>query len=161
MNSTSPVQVVQVLPGSQTAVGFGWGKQAPDDSDTTSDQDIPIEQMGDPALTLVPPSDQFRTSYTFLTPDTYERNFVNVLHRLGDDIYLDGIEIQSSDDLERVMKVHEEPIGQSDWHLTIVEVSAGPHFMSNPSGDAFGIMVYAYDRDVSYAFPGGLNLLKR
>ena len=59
------------------------------------------------------------------------------------------------------VKGHEEPIGQSDWHLTIVEVSAGPHFMSNPSGDAFGIMVYAYDRDVSYAFPGGLNLLKR
>ena len=47
------------------------------------------------------------------------------------------------------------------WQVTIVKVSAGPHQIVSLTGDTFGLMVYAYDDYVSYAYPGGMNLEKR
>jgi len=192
LESTSPIQLVQMLTGSQTAVAPTQGDEWPPQDEEPSDfspsdhepsdlspsdhepSDIPPEepeddgvdldpappQVGDPALTFVPPSAQFRDNYTFLTPDTFERNYVNVVHAPGAEIYLDGIEINDTSSPELVMKVHEEAIGASNWRLTILQVAAGPHFMMSPRNDSYGIMVYAYSRDVSYAFPGGLNLTK-
>ena len=73
---------------------------------------------------------------------------------------MDGVDIVSESDSDIVMKVHEEAVGFTEWQLTILEVAPGPHYISTPDDTPFGIMVYAYDRAVSYAFPGGLNLVK-
>ena len=185
IESTEPIQLVQLLTGSQAAVappepesepepveeddGLDESEDVEDLNDDESGEDAPDDdteaepaprQVGDPALTFVPPSAQFRQNYTFLTPDTFARNYVNVVHGPGAEIYLDGMELNDISEPDIMLKVHEESIGQSSWHLTILEVSSGPHFMTSPRNDSYGIMIYAYDRDVSYAFPGGLNLTK-
>ena len=55
-----------------------------------------------------------------------------------------------------------EAIGGSDWLLSTVSLAPGAHYIaSSQPGDKFGIMVYAYDQDVSYSFPGGLDLAKQ
>ena len=140
MSGDVPFQLVQLIVGAEAT---GAGPAA----------------MGDPAMTLVPPTDQFRTDYTFLSPETYELNMVNVIHRVGASITLDDV-LLSETPADRLL-LNSEPIGATEWVLTTIEVQPGAHFIgSAESGEKFGIMVYAYDQYVSYSFPGGLDLAK-
>jgi hypothetical protein len=51
------------------------------------------------------------------------------------------------------------PVLGEDWVFVHRAVEDGPHEVT---GDQrFGVVVYAYDDWVSYAFTGGLDLLKR
>ena len=60
------------------------------------------------------------------------------------------------------MVVDDQPVGRGDaWRLSTIKVSAGNHQIMSMTGDTFGLMVYAYDDYVSYAYPGGMNLEKR
>jgi IgGFc binding protein len=45
---------------------------------------------GDPSLVIVPPIEQFRSSYVFLTPDKYSFDFVRVIAPRGASVALDG-----------------------------------------------------------------------
>jgi hypothetical protein len=45
---------------------------------------------GDPSLVIVPPTEQHRPDYTFLTPDKYAFDFVSVVAPVDADVYLDG-----------------------------------------------------------------------
>ncbi len=104
--------------------------------------------QGDPSFTLIPPSEQFRESYVFLTPNEFERDTLTIIRRLGDEVVLD-----------------EEPVDTS-WHALVgdqwevghVEVIDGPHTVTGARG--FGIIATGYDEEVSYAFAGGLYLEK-
>jgi hypothetical protein len=108
-------------------------------------------QAGDPAFFLVPPSEQFRTEYDFLTPPTYALDFVTVTALQGVRITLDGESI----DLTEYDHGLVEGRGYIYAHIPLGD---GPHRIT---GDApFGIVVYAYDDFVSYAFTGGLDLKK-
>jgi hypothetical protein len=105
---------------------------------------------GDPAIFLVPPDQQYRREYTFLTPDTYFSDYVTIVTATGNEILLDGQPINFGDAI---------PVGGSIFQFKHVSISDGAH---QPVGRSpFGIVVYAYDDFVSYAFTGGLNLTKR
>jgi len=45
---------------------------------------------GDPSLVIVPPMEQYRPDYTFLTPDKYAFDFVSVVAPTDAGVYLDG-----------------------------------------------------------------------
>lgn len=45
---------------------------------------------GDPSLVIIPPVEQFRSSYVFLTPDKYSFDFVRIVAPRGTDVALDG-----------------------------------------------------------------------
>jgi hypothetical protein len=45
---------------------------------------------GDPSLVILPPIEQFRSSYVFLTPDKYSFDFVRIIAARGTDVALDG-----------------------------------------------------------------------
>jgi hypothetical protein len=45
---------------------------------------------GDPSLVIVPPIEQFRNSYVFLTPDKYAFDFVRIIAAPGTGVALDG-----------------------------------------------------------------------
>jgi hypothetical protein len=45
---------------------------------------------GDPSLIIVPPIEQFRNNYVFLTPDKYGFDFVRIIAPLGAEVALDG-----------------------------------------------------------------------
>jgi hypothetical protein len=66
---------------------------------------------------------------------------------------------QGDQDAPCVIEPHTQ-IGTSEWGFTILRMNDGPHLIESRSGLPVGIMVYAYDDYVSYAYPGGLDLTK-
>jgi hypothetical protein len=101
---------------------------------------------GDPSLSLAVPSAQFRTSYSFLAPESYSYNFVNVITEKGATPSLDGAPIGGTP----------SPIGSTGFQVTRLPVKGGAHSIS---GDKpFGIVVYGYGAYTSYMYPGGLDL---
>ncbi len=52
---------------------------------------------GDPSLVIVPPIEQFRTSYVFLTPDKYSFDFVRIVAPRGATIVFDGRSVDEID----------------------------------------------------------------
>ncbi|HYP87751.1 MAG TPA: IgGFc-binding protein [Polyangiaceae bacterium] len=60
-------------------------------SPSQQDANIPNSLPGgDPSLLIVPPIEQFRSSYVFLTPDKYSFDFVRIIAPRGADVALDG-----------------------------------------------------------------------
>ncbi|MCA9558136.1 MAG: IgGFc-binding protein, partial [Myxococcales bacterium] len=107
-------------------------------------------RAGDPSLFLVPPDTQYRQDYVFLAPATYAQDFVTVIAHPDATLTLDGAAVPLAD---------ATPVPGSDHVFRHVPITDGPHRIS---GDRpFGILVFAYDDFVSYAFTGGLNLGKR
>lgn len=110
---------------------------------------------GDPAFTLQVPSDQFRNQYVFLTPPTYTRDFVDVIAPMGANVVLD----------DQVQVLSTVAIGGTDFTLTSILIDDGTHVLQ--SSEPVGILVYGYGGpsgspdgvvNVSYAYPGGLDL---
>ena len=79
-----------------------------------------------------------------LTPDEYQQDYLNIIAPSGAVITLDGSPIASPD--ARV----------GGWDIYRRLVNDGVHRLSGTA--AFGLYAYGYDCDVSYAYPGGLNL---
>ena len=107
---------------------------------------------GDPAFMLSVPANQYRDHYVFLTPAGFAHNFVTVIAPSDATFELDGAAISPT---------APETIGTTGWQRFYIEMDAHatvgtPHTLSASS--EFGVQVYGYDCDVSYAFPGGLNL---
>ena len=109
------------------------------------------DRAGDPAFFLVPPEEQYRSSYSFLTPKTYFQSYVTVTIRPGFGVLLDGMPLN----LESFDYVTLDAQGVARAHIP---VEPGPHQIE--SNVPFGIVVYGYDSYVSYAYTGGLNLTK-
>ncbi len=127
---TSAMMVAQLLVG-QNFTG------SPPDGETW---------VGDPSLSLVVPSEQFRTSYTFVTPDTFLESYVNITAPLGSVVMLDGT--------QSVSKF--EAVGMSGMGVARVPVQGGQHKLEAKEG--FGIVVYGFAPYTSYMYPGGLDL---
>jgi hypothetical protein len=106
--------------------------------------------IGDPAISFLPPVEQYRSRYTFLTPSSYAWDSISVVGRLEDwdDITLDGA----------ALGVEPTALGQEGWGGASLEVGDGPHVLESSS--PIGLEVYGYDCYISYAYPGGLNLSK-
>jgi len=133
LDATGPIMVMGVISG-QATTGYlqAFGAHA-----------------GDPAIFLVPPQRQYRTEYAFLAPTTYFVDYLTVVTDPGAYIELDGVAVDLSD---------ASPIPGATQIYKHVLIEDGPHRVT--STFPFGILVYAFDDYVSYAFTGGLNLIK-
>lgn len=130
LDASAPIMVMGVISGSDS-VGFG------------------ARTAGDPGLFAVPPRRQYRNEYAFVAPTTYALDYVTVLAPTDAVLVLDGAPV----DMSRAASI----AGTSSVYLAI-PIDDGAHRIV---GDQpFGILVYAYDDWVSYAFTGGLNLVK-
>lgn len=138
LSSDAPVIVGGVLSGHQSTGLEGYGKQA-----------------GDPALFILPPSEQFRTSYSFVTAPTFKKTYAVILAQDNATVALDGQQISSRKQLE----LERVSLDGKTWRVYSIELDPGVHQLKAAS--AFGLVVYAYDDYVSYAFPGGLDLRPR
>ncbi len=105
---------------------------------------------GDPSIFLVPPDLQYRRDYTFLVPGTYENDYVTVIAERDAIVELDG---------EEVAIAEGEDIPGTQHGFVHIRLEDGPHRLAG--NRPFAIIVFAYDRYVSYAFAGGLDLGKR
>jgi hypothetical protein len=103
---------------------------------------------GDPSFTLVPPVEQYRAHYTFLSPATYLSSYVTIVAPRGESVVLDGDSVTDF-----------EPIGDTGYASATVQLDvAGDHELYSQRGVPIGIMLYGYGRYTSYMLPGGLDL---
>ena len=104
--------------------------------------------IGDPAMAVAVPVEQYRTEYSFHAPVNYTQNYVNVVAPAGAVVMLDGAALSGF-----------EAIGSTGYGLSRVPLDnsgTGTHRLS--STRAFGITVYGYGAYTSYWYAGGLNL---
>lgn len=131
LGSDRPIAVMGIISG-QASVGFL------------------AQNAGDPAIFLLPPEYQYRRDYAFLTPTTYFVDYLTVVAPPDATLTLDGQPLDMNNSIL---------VPGSTQVYKHFEVSDGPHRIE---GDQpFGILVYAYDDYVSYAYTGGQNIIKR
>jgi hypothetical protein len=102
-------------------------------------------QKGDPALAFAVPVEQFRSDYTFLTPQEYDEDYVSVVASSGAAVTLDGVDISGQ----------LSPI-DADYVGGAIQVQPGQHALLCPT--KCSVLVYGYSTAVSYLFAGGLDL---
>ncbi|HJL02118.1 MAG TPA: IgGFc-binding protein [Polyangiaceae bacterium LLY-WYZ-15_(1-7)] len=109
----------------------------------------PPADRGDPAMMVLPPREQFRSDYTFVTPSSYNastegQSYLLIVRPVGLDVSLDGSNVSAT----------WTTVG--DREVGIVPVGGGTHTME--AADTFGVFVYGMGQFTSYAYPAGLNL---
>ncbi|MFT4705143.1 MAG: hypothetical protein ACI81R_002851 [Bradymonadia bacterium] len=100
--------------------------------------------IGDPAFLWTVPTDQFLSNYIVLTPSQYIEDYLSIIVPSGATVRLDGA----------VLNAPRAALGE--WDIIRTEVSDGVHTVD--ADVPFGLYAYGYDCDVSYAYPGGMNL---
>ena len=105
------------------------------------------QRAGDPSIFLVPPRAQYRSDYPYLVPGTYESDYLTVVVDQGQTVTLDGtaVDLTGASAVRGSTRVYK--------HLPLTD---GPHRVTGSA--AFGIVVFAYDDYVSFAFAGGMDL---
>lgn len=152
--ASQPVSVVQLLVG-QAAAGISFEYPG-----------------GDPALIVIPPVDQFRSDYVFLTPATYGFDAITIVAPPDAEILLDGEPLPGT--CERSAS-DGRPLGSGEpppWiihrcALSFPEVAGdfsvrpgvqadGAHRIR--SSAPVGVVVSGFDAFVSYAYAAGMDL---
>jgi hypothetical protein len=135
---------------------------------------------GDPAFILVPPTEQWRSSYVFLTPELYAFDFFILTARAGTVFEFDKDSLPRSCEMTEVVdtvaspaatyQIYRCPLSQpiivgpddidpGEQQDGVHEIrSIDPATPGRP-GQPFGLIVYGFDAYVSYGYPGGLNLI--
>jgi len=147
-----------------SAIGFGYECQPPECSSTAQCPQghtcvtqelfpgIPgpsyCESIGDPAMMLLVPTNQWRKEYVFLTPNSYLDDYINIVAEPGTTVMLDGTELSQGGF---------QPVPGSTYRVYRTKVGDGVHVLKATGGNA-SVIVYGYDDDVSYGYPGGVGL---
>jgi hypothetical protein len=109
--------------------------------------DLYCQQIGDPALILSVPVEQFREQYVFLTPTNYLDDYINIVAQAGTQVTLDNTVMGAG---------YFTPVGDGTYQVARLKVGDGVHSLD--ASAPVGVVVYGYDDDVSYGYPGGLSL---
>ncbi|MDB4986327.1 MAG: Hemagglutinin/hemolysin-related protein [Myxococcaceae bacterium] len=104
--------------------------------------------VGDPAMGVAVPVDQYRLSYNFVSPSTYVRNYVDIIAAHDDVVTLDGKLVGAF-----------TPIGTSKYSTASVELTVpGAHEIHGLNPVGLGIVLYGLAPYTAYLLPGGLDL---
>jgi hypothetical protein len=104
---------------------------------------------GDPAFALLPPVDQFLSSYVFLAPDKYPVDYLIITHPSGLEVLLDGDPVSANPDCDV------EDLS-ADWEITRCLIEDFGHTVDAAEG--VGITVWGYGGRIAYGYTGGLDL---
>ncbi len=156
--ASEPIHVVQVNPSQDAA-------------------NVPRAMPGgDPSLLVVPPREQFRRSYVFLTPDKYAFDFVTVVAPVDAVVELDNTrlddqicEVTPADGLSNDER-GDDPLELVIYHCQLsfptIDPDTGEILPGNQddgvhrivSATPIGVTVFGFDRYVSYAYAAGTDL---
>jgi hypothetical protein len=149
---------------------------SPSQADAGVPPDLP---GGDPSLLIVPPVEQYRSSYVFLTPDKYDFDFIRVIAPPATRILLDGEPIEGIDTCRRTpaldassareLGVAEfsvyrcqlgfpsiDPLGEPPDNVRPGRQNDGVHTLE--AERPVGVLVDGFDSFVSYAYAAGTEL---
>lgn len=135
---------------------------------------------GDPSLVIVPPIEQFRHDYVFLTPDKYSFDFVTVLAPKGTEILFDGAPFDADACARAFVPPAKSPVtgqvasdGYDVWRCQLSfpiyddTRPEGKRLLPGRQNDGvhrlqasrpIGLIAYGFDAYVSYAYAGGTQL---
>ncbi|MBM4359962.1 MAG: IgGFc-binding protein [Deltaproteobacteria bacterium] len=106
--------------------------------------------LGDPSLTIFPPVEQYRDTYLFLIPSSWDKNFVVLGGPQGAEYTLDG------KPLTGCVVTAVGPLEGTDYESLVCPVGEGAHRIQGKG--AFGLTVYGYGSVGSYAYSGGADV---
>lgn len=120
---------------------------------------------GDPSLTYIGASEQFRARYAFLTPNTFDRDFAVITAPLQAQITLDGRMLSNENDVdctrETLREVDAIPagdggLGPMSYIVWTCSIGDGAHTLD--ASVPVGLLVYGNQPAGSYAYVGGSEL---
>jgi hypothetical protein len=158
--SSDPVHVEQVMP-SQQAAGIGLNLPG-----------------GDPSLVIYPPTEQYRKSYVFLTPDKYVFDFVAIIAPPGANVFLDstlpkdfgcvvspgdGLTVEQRGSITPPWVVYRCQLSFPVIDPTMMPPAVSPGMQNDgvhrvDADTPVGVIVSGFDLRVSYAYPAGTDL---
>jgi len=103
-------------------------------------------ELGDPAISLAIPFEQYRDSYTFLIPNEYAEQYISLVVPAGGTALLDGADVTGQ----------LAPFAGGAFLGGRIQVSPGQRKLECPG--TCGFEAYGYSDAVSYLFAGGLDL---
>ena len=105
-------------------------------------------QQGDPSVSTMVATEQWRLKYVFLAPDDYESSFVDVASPPGAALVLDGVSVSAPFNA----------IGSSFgvYRIKLGSGKGGAHVLT--SSKPVGLQVLGFGAYTSYQYPAGLNL---
>lgn len=107
--------------------------------------------LGDPSLTIFPPTEQFRQSYIFLVPGSWTANYFVLATPKNNVFTLDDGPLPTD-----CTTMQAGSINGNEYQAVRCPISEGSHKVA---GDLpFGITVYGYGSAGSYAFAGGADV---
>ncbi|MBI4954708.1 MAG: IgGFc-binding protein [Myxococcales bacterium] len=129
---------------------------------------------GDPSLVVVPPREQYRTDYVFLTPDKYAFDFVSIVVPTGAQAWLDGANVSGCESAPADGLTPEER-GQAEPDFYTYRCQLSFPTIDPDSGLALpgvqndgvhrivadhpvGVFVTGFDSFVSYGYAAGTEL---
>lgn len=98
---------------------------------------------------MLPPEKQFRKDYVFLSPNKYAQDYINIVAPEAAQVTLDGVMVPAG---------NFTTVSGSTWKVARVAVSDGVHKVV--ANMPVSVIAYGYDRDVSYGYAAGLNLVE-
>jgi hypothetical protein len=130
---------------------------------------------GDPSLLVIPPIEQFRQTYVFLTPDKYSFDFIRVVAPKDAIVQLDGDRIDrlatcEHDDVPGLDKSDSGFVAyRCQLGFPVIDLSGNAATLLSPglqndgvheivSSRKVGVLVDGFDRNVSYAYAAGTEL---
>lgn len=135
---------------------------------------------GDPSFMILPPTEQFRHNYVFLTPDQYVFDFIRVIAEPGTEMLFDGRPFRSALDCDRdagdgldeatrgtarpAFWVYTCQLGfpvidpQIDAETLVLEGEQNDGVHRLEADRPVGLLVDGFDDFVSYAYAGGTDL---
>jgi IgGFc binding protein len=156
-NSDEPIHVIQVMASQDAA-------------------NVPRELPGgDPSMLVVPPREQFRGDYVFLTPDKYAFDFVTIVAPTEatvalDEVVLDGTQCEVSPTDGLTEEERSGPVELVTYRCQLSFATVNPDTGEVTEGVQndgvhrvasnlpVGVMVFGFDSFVSYAYAGGTEL---
>jgi hypothetical protein len=103
----------------------------------------PPGSVGDPSMGIASPVEQFRASYAFAVPESFDRNYAAIVAHRGDEVRLDGIPIETWSAL-------------GEFAIARVPLFGGAHLLESSLGTS--LTLYGVAPYTSYLLPGGLDV---
>ncbi len=161
LESTDPVSLASVSP-SQAASGVPTGLPG-----------------GDPSLLVIPPIEQFRSTYVFLTPDKYVFDFIRIVAPAGAEVLLDGNSVDKLTSCTKDVVVSPNPtvtpasfsVYRCQLSFPVISESTTGNITVSPgvqndgvhqvvASQKVSVLVDGFDRNVSYAYAAGTELVE-
>lgn len=132
---------------------------------------------GDPSFIVVPPIEQFRSTYVFLTPNEYSFDFVRIVAPTGTQVLLDGDRVDRLAGCQRTdVPTFDAKATAPDFQIykcqlsfPIIDTSAGATSTVSPgtqndgvhqivASQRVGVLVNGFDTNVGYGYAAGTQL---